>query len=81
MPPPIDPGMHDINSNPEILWSFANSETFFCDTAAPAMIVSLSSKVIFEKLFPNLIIVPLYISSSNNTFEPFPKINILPLLA
>ena len=75
----MDPGIHDINSNPEIPLSFANSETFFCDTAVPAIIVSLSNKVIFEKLLPNLITVPWYVSSSNKTFDPFPKINILPL--
>ena len=81
IPPPIEPGIHDINSNPEMLLSFANSETFFCEAAVPATIVLLFSKVIFEKLLPNFITVPWYVSSSNNTFEPFPKINILPLLA
>ena len=40
------------------------------------MIVSLSNKVIFEKFLPNLIIVPWYVASSNNTLDPFSKINI-----
>ena len=40
--------------------------------------VSLSNKEILEKLLPNLITVPLYVLSSNNTLEPFPRINILP---
>ena len=75
----MEPGIHDINSNPEILLSFANSEAFFCVVAVPAIIVSLSSREIFEKLLPNLIIVPWYVLSSNNTFEPLPKTNILPL--
>ena len=34
-----------------------------------------------EKLLPNLITVPWYVSSLNKTFDPLPKINILPLEA
>ena len=75
----MEPGIHDINSNPEILLSFANSETFFCDAAVPATTISLSRRVMFEKLLPNLTTVPWYVLSSNNTFDPFPKTNILPL--
>ena len=58
IPPPMEPGIHDINSSPEIPLSLANSETFFCEAAVPAIIVLLSSRVIFEKLLPNLITVP-----------------------
>ena len=39
----------------------------------------LTVRVMFEKLLPNLTTVPWYVLSSNNTFDPFPKTNILPL--
>ena len=54
----MDPGIHDINSNPDTLLFFANSETFCCVAAAPAIIISLFNNEILEKLLPNLIIVP-----------------------
>jgi len=40
MPPPTEPGIQYINSKPLIPFSSANSESFFCGQAEPAIIVS-----------------------------------------
>ena len=50
MPPPILPGIQDKNSNPLMLFSFANSDKFLSITPLPATIV-FSSKDILENFY------------------------------
>ena len=80
MPPPILPGIQDKNSNPLMLFSFANSDKFLSITPLPATIVVSSNKDILEKFLFNFITVPSYISSLNKTFEPAPITKKFPLL-
>ena len=44
MAPPIEPGMHDKNSNPVIEFSIAKSANFLSKVAAPASIMLEDSK-------------------------------------
>jgi len=57
--PPIVPGMQDKNSNPDNEFFKAKLETFLSKTEAPAIIVFGSNRDMWEKDFPNLIIIPL----------------------
>ena len=63
MPPPTLPGIQDKNSNPLMLFSFANSDNFLSITPLPAIIVFSFNKDILEKFLFNFIIVPSNISS------------------
>ena len=66
MPPPIDPGMHDKNSNPSISFSIANSDNFLSKHELPAIIVLSFSFDRLLKLLPSLITAPSKRLSSNN---------------
>jgi len=60
MPPPTVPGMHERNSNPPKLLSFANSDNNLSLTALPAIIMSSDKSEILLKLLESLITTPLY---------------------
>ena len=60
--------------------SLAKFDSFLSSTLAPATIVFEFNKEILLNLFPSFIITPSNTSSLNNTFEPAPKLKILPLL-
>ena len=68
--------MHDKNSNPDKEFSRAKFERFLSKVEAPAIIVFSSNKDIWEKDFPNLIMIPSKPPSLIKVFEPAPKILI-----
>ena len=80
MPPPTVPGIQVKNSNPPRLFSDANSDNFLSLVALPATIVLFGNNEIFEKFFPNLIIVPLNLPSFIKILDPAPNRNIFSLV-
>ena len=73
IPPPIDPGMQDKNSNPVKVFCVAKFAIFLSRVAAPTSKISLSINDIFEKLDPNLIVTPSNPPSLIKVFDPAPK--------
>ena len=68
------PGIQDKNSNPESEFWSAKFDTCLSNAEAPAMILLLSNKDIWEKDFPSLIIIPSKPPSLIRVFDPMPKI-------
>ena len=64
--------MQERNSNPDILLFIANSDNFLSTTIEPDTIVVSLSLDMWEKFFPNFIIVPLKPPSLIKIFEPAP---------
>ena len=77
MPPPIEPGIHDKNSNPVNEFSNAKSAILLSNVAAPASIILEDSKFKYEKWGLNFTVIPLTPPSLIKVFEPAPKIVIL----
>ena len=73
MAPPIVPGIHDKNSNPDNEFSKAKLERLLSKAEAPAIIVSELNNDKCEKAFPSLITIPSNPPSLIKVFEPAPK--------
>ena len=70
----MEPGIQDKNSNPDNEFSRAKFDTFLSKAEAPAIILFELNRVVCEKDFPNLIIIPLKPPSLIKILDPPPII-------